>query len=38
MAHAYAMYSSVAVGTLGIFLGFVVYLFGWIDPARVANA
>ncbi len=38
MAHSYAMYSSVAVGTLGIFLGFVVYLFGWIDPARVANS
>jgi len=38
MAHAYAMYSSVAVGTLGIFLGFVVYFFGWIDPARVANS
>ncbi|OYV99196.1 MAG: NADH-quinone oxidoreductase subunit L [Deltaproteobacteria bacterium 37-65-8] len=36
-AHAYAMYSSVAVGTLGIFLAFVVYSFGWIDPARVAN-
>jgi NADH:ubiquinone oxidoreductase subunit 5 (chain L)/Multisubunit Na+/H+ antiporter, MnhA subunit len=32
------MYSSVAVGTLGIFLGFVVYFFGWIDPARVANS
>ena len=38
MAHSYAMYSSVAVGTLGIFLGFVVYLFGWINPARVANS
>ncbi|MDO8739004.1 NADH-quinone oxidoreductase subunit L [Candidatus Deferrimicrobium sp.] len=38
MAHSYAMYSSVAVGTLGIFLGFVVYFFGWIDPARVANS
>ena len=38
MAHSYAMYSSVAVGTLGILLGFVVYLFGWIDPARVANS
>ena len=37
-AHAYAMYSSVAVGTLGIFLAFVVYSFGWIDPARVANS
>ncbi|HEY5460520.1 MAG TPA: NADH-quinone oxidoreductase subunit L [Deferrimonas sp.] len=38
MAHSYAMYSSVAVGMLGIFLGFVVYFFGWIDPARVANS
>ena len=38
LAHSYAMYSSVAVGTLGIFLGFVVYFFGWIDPARVANS
>jgi NADH-quinone oxidoreductase subunit L len=32
------MYSSVAVGTLGIFLAFVVYSFGWINPGRVANA
>jgi len=32
------MYSSVAMGTLGIFLAFVVYSFGWIDPARVANS
>jgi len=38
MAHSYAMYSSVAIGALGIFLGFVVYFFGWIDPARVANS
>jgi NADH-quinone oxidoreductase subunit L len=37
-AHAYAMYSSVAVGTLGIFLAFVVYSFGWINPDRVMNA
>jgi NADH-quinone oxidoreductase subunit L len=37
-AHSYAMYSSVAVGTLGIFLAFVVYSFGWINPDRVANA
>jgi NADH-quinone oxidoreductase subunit L len=37
-AHAYAMYSSVAVGTLGIVLAFGVYLFGWVDPARVANS
>ncbi|OGR21677.1 MAG: NADH-quinone oxidoreductase subunit L [Deltaproteobacteria bacterium RIFOXYB2_FULL_66_7] len=38
MAHSYAMYSSVAVGTLGIFLAFVVYTFGWINPDRVMNA
>ena len=38
MAHSYAMYSSVTVGALGIFLGFVVYFFGRIDPARVANS
>src|SRR5512140_3650610 len=37
-AHASAMYSSVAIGALGIFLAFVVYSFGWIDPARVANS
>ncbi len=37
-AHTYAMYSSVAVGTLGIFLAFLVYSFGWINPDRVANA
>jgi NADH-quinone oxidoreductase subunit L len=37
-AHAVAMYSSVAVGTLGIFLAFVVYFFGWVNPDRVANA
>jgi NADH-quinone oxidoreductase subunit L len=37
-AHSVAMYSSVAVGTLGIFLAFVVYSFLWIDPDRVANA
>jgi len=32
------MYSSVAVGVLGIFLAFVVYSLGWINPARVADA
>ncbi|MHB1011893.1 MAG: NADH-quinone oxidoreductase subunit L [Desulfobacteria bacterium] len=37
-AHSYAMYSSVAVGTLGIFLAFVVYSFGWINPDRVMNS
>ena len=37
-AHSIAMYSSVAVGSLGIFLAFVVYSFGWINPDRVMNA
>jgi len=37
-AHSVAMYSSVAVGTLGIFLAFVVYSFMWINPDRVMNA
>jgi len=31
------MVSSVTVGALGIFLSFVVYFFGWIDPDRMAN-
>ncbi|MCL5966923.1 MAG: NADH-quinone oxidoreductase subunit L [Deltaproteobacteria bacterium] len=35
-AHAIAMYSSVAVAGLGILLALVVYLFGWIDPGKVA--
>ncbi|NJD63344.1 MAG: NADH-quinone oxidoreductase subunit L [Deltaproteobacteria bacterium] len=35
-AHRYAMISSVAVGTLGIALAFVVYFFGWVNPDRVA--
>jgi NADH-quinone oxidoreductase subunit L len=37
-AHSIAMYSSVAVGTLGIVLAFGVYLYGWVNPARVANS
>lgn len=37
-AHTYAMYSSVAVGTLGIVLAFGVYLYGWVNPERVANS
>jgi NADH-quinone oxidoreductase subunit L len=36
-AHRYAMISSVAVGTLGIALAFVVYFFGWVNPDRVAS-
>ncbi len=35
-AHTWAMISSVAVGTLGIALAFVVYFFGWVNPDRVA--
>ena len=37
-AHTWAMFSSVAVGTLGISLAFVVYFFGWVNPDRVAAA
>ncbi len=37
-AHAIAMYSSVAVAGAGILLALVVYLFGWINPDRVAAA
>ena len=37
-AHTIAMYSSVAVGTLGILLAFVVYSLGWINPDRVKNS
>ena len=32
------MYSSVGVGALGIFLAFVVYSLGWINPDRVMNS
>jgi NADH-quinone oxidoreductase subunit L len=35
-AHTWAMISSVAVGTLGIALAFIVYFFGWVNPDRVA--
>jgi len=35
-AHTWAMISSVAVGTLGIALAFVVYFYGWVNPDRVA--
>jgi len=37
-AHAIAMSSSIAAAAAGIALALVVYLFGWIDPARVAAA
>jgi NADH-quinone oxidoreductase subunit L len=32
------MYSSVGVAGTGILLALVVYLFGWINPGRVASA
>jgi NADH-quinone oxidoreductase subunit L len=35
-AHTWAMISSVAVGSLGIALAFVVYFFGWVSADRVA--
>jgi NADH-quinone oxidoreductase subunit L len=37
-AHTWAMISSIAIASLGIGLAVVVYLLGWIDPARVASA
>jgi NADH-quinone oxidoreductase subunit L len=37
-AHSIAMYSSVGVAGAGILLALVVYLFGWINPERVASA
>ncbi|MBI5343702.1 MAG: NADH-quinone oxidoreductase subunit L [Deltaproteobacteria bacterium] len=37
-AHSIAMYSSVAVAGAGIFLAFVVYWFGWINPDKVASS
>jgi NADH-quinone oxidoreductase subunit L len=37
-AHSIAMYSSVGVAGTGILLALVVYLFGWINPGRVASA
>ncbi|MEW6720701.1 MAG: NADH-quinone oxidoreductase subunit L [Thermodesulfobacteriota bacterium] len=36
-AHTYAMYSSVAVGALGILLAFGIYMFGWVDPKATAE-
>ncbi len=36
-AHVWAMYSSVGVAGVGILLALVVYLFGWIDPGKVAS-
>jgi NADH-quinone oxidoreductase subunit L len=37
-AHSIAMVSSVGVAGTGILLALVVYLFGWINPGRVASA
>jgi NADH-quinone oxidoreductase subunit L len=38
VAHTWAMRLSVLFGGLGIGLAFVVYLFGWINPDKVASA
>ncbi len=37
MAHSYAMYSSVAIGGLGILLAFGVYMLGWVNPDKMAE-
>ncbi len=37
-AHSIAEVSSVGVAGTGILLALVVYLFGWINPGRVASA
>ena len=36
-AHIYAMVSSIAIAGLGILLAIGVYLFGWVDPDKVAE-
>jgi NADH-quinone oxidoreductase subunit L len=38
VAHVWSMYLSILLGTLGIALAFVVYLFRWINPDKVASA
>ncbi len=38
VAHTWAMRLSILFGTLGIGLAFVVYLFRWINPDKVASA
>jgi NADH-quinone oxidoreductase subunit L len=38
VAHTWAMRLSILFGALGIGLAFVVYLFGWINPDKVASA
>ena len=35
-AHVTAMYSSVGIGAFGIFLAFVIYIRGWINPGLLA--
>ncbi len=38
VAHGIAMYMSLAVAGTGILLAIVVYILGWIDPAKVKAA
>jgi NADH-quinone oxidoreductase subunit L len=38
VAHVWSMYLSIFFGTFGIALAFVVFLFRWIDPEKVASA
>jgi NADH-quinone oxidoreductase subunit L len=38
VAHVWSMYLSIAIGSLGILLAFVVYMFRWINAEKVASA
>jgi len=38
VAHRTAMYLSILIAGLGIFFAFGVYMFGWVNPDRVAAA
>lgn len=38
VAHTWAMRLSILFGAVGIGLAFVVYMFGWINPDKVASA
>jgi NADH-quinone oxidoreductase subunit L len=38
VAHRTAMYLSILIAGLGITLAFGVYMLGWVNPDRVANA
>ena len=38
VAHRTAMYLSILIAGLGIAFAFGVYMFGWVNPDRVANA